>query len=131
MKLTITVCCSNLVLWLCQQRIAIWSTFLIWSILQHECQTRATRVRHERHKYGTIVTRGTQVRYEGDSSGECDTNSTIAARVKTYFHTLTLGIWQMKDCRESTNFTLRTTFWKCLIPMPKCVWKDHHDNWTF
>ena len=28
------------------------------------------------------------------------------------------------------NFFLRTTFWKCLVPMPKCFWKVNHKNWT-
>ena len=28
-------------------------------------------------------------------------------------------------------FSLRTMFWKCLLPMRKCVWKVHHENWTF
>ena len=37
----------------------------------------------------------------------------------------------MKDDKESNYFSLRTMFWKCLLPMLKCVWKVHHKNWTF
>ena len=36
----------------------------IYSILQHECQTRATRVRRERHECYTSNTRTTRVRHE-------------------------------------------------------------------
>ena len=43
--------------------------------LQHECQTRATRVRHE---CNTSKTRVTRVRHE------CYTNDTIATRVKNF-----------------------------------------------
>ena len=80
---------------------------------QHECNTRATRVLHKRH--------------------ECNTRTLIltTTRIKTYFHSPTFTIWQVKDYKERNNFILRTTFWKCLVPMPKCVWKVHHKNWTF
>ena len=27
----------------------------------------------------------------------------------------------MKDYKEKNNLILRTNFWKCLVPMPKCV----------
>ena len=37
----------------------------------------------------------------------------------------------MKDDKERNYFSLRTMFWKCLLPMLKCVWKVHHKNWTF
>ena len=53
----------------------------------------------------------------------------ITARIKTYFQTPILAIWQMKHYEERNNFILRTTFEKCLIPMPKCIWKVHHKNW--
>ena len=43
----------------------------------------------------------------------------ITARVKTYFRTPILAIRQMKNCRESRNFILRTTIYKCLVPTPK------------
>ena len=39
------------------------------------------------------------------------------------FHTPVLAIWQMKDHKERNSFLPGTTFWKCLVPMPKCVWK--------
>ena len=37
----------------------------------------------------------------------------------------------MKDDKERNYFSLRTMFWKCLLPILKCVWKVHHKNWTF
>ena len=32
----------------------------------------------------------------------------------------------MKDYKERKDFILRTTFWKCFVPMPKFVRKVHH-----
>ena len=37
----------------------------------------------------------------------------------------------MKDDKERNYFSLRTMFWKCLLPMLKCAWKVHFKNWTF
>ena len=45
----------------------------------------------------------------------------ITGRVKSYFHTPILAIWLMKDYMEKNNFSLRTAFWKCIVPMPKCT----------
>ena len=66
--------------------------------LQHECQTQATRVRHE---WKILIL--------------------ITTSLKTYFHTLIFIIWQVKDYNERNNLILRTSFWKCLVSMPKCV----------
>ena len=100
--------------------------------------TNATRVRYERIEWGSSKT---LVLYDRHV---CDTNVTRTTRsrheskilvlittyMKTYFHTPMLAIWRMKDYKEGNNFILRTTFWKCLVSMPKCVWKVHHKNWT-
>ena len=99
--------------------------------------TRATWVRHERHKCNTSEIRATRVRHK------CDTNDTSATRVlrerheweililiMTRVETPILAIWQMKDYKKWNNFILTTTFWKCFVPMPKCIWKVHHKNWT-
>ena len=51
-------------------------------------------------------------------------------RAETYFHTPLWAIWQMKDYKARNNFIPKTTFWKYLVPMSKCVWKVHHKNWT-
>ena len=101
---------------------------------QYECnkgETRATRVRpsetrelHEQHQCDTSSIRTTQVRHEWEIL------ILITTRVTTYFHTPILAIWQIKDYKERNNFILRNTFWKCLIPLPKCIWKVHHKNWT-
>ena len=71
---------------------------------------------------------------------ECQTQTTlvqykwkffilIMTWVKHIFYTPIWAIWQMKDCKERNSFIFRTTFWKCLVPMPKCVWNLHHKNW--
>ena len=37
--------------------------------------------------------------------------------------------WKWKTTRN--HFSLKTMFWKCLIPIRKCVWKVYHKNWSF
>ena len=96
--------------------------------------THATRVTRVRHECDTSASWRTRVRHE------CYMNSRvrhewkiliiITTRVKTYFHTPIFTMWQVKDYKERDNFILRTTFWKWLVSMPKCVWKVHHKNWT-
>ena len=82
---------------------------------QHECDTSATRVLHERNECDMSSTQTTRVRNEGK------TLFLIMARVKRYFHTLIFTLWQVKDYKERNKFILKTTFWKCLVSMPKCV----------
>ena len=53
---------------------------MIFSILQHECQTRATRARQECDTNDTSATRMRYQRHECDH--ECYTNNTSATRVK-------------------------------------------------
>ena len=84
---------------------------------RHECNTNATlatRARHERQMCDTSATITTRVQHEWKIL------MLITTRVKTY-HTLLFTIWQVKDYKERNNFILRTTFWKCLVSMPKCV----------
>ena len=97
----------------------IWSS-LFYNISvrheRHECdvnKTRATKLWRECH---TIATRTTRVQHV------CYTNGTGAARAKNFdfdnntsFHTLILGIWQMKDHKKRKNFIVRTTF----LEMPR------------
>ena len=86
--------------------------------LKHECQTQATRVQHERHKCDTSdrdVTQVTQVRHEAKSL------ILVTIREKICFQTPTLALCQMKNYMERNIFLLRTTFWKCLVLMLKCV----------
>ena len=74
---------------------------------------------------------------------ECNTNDTSATQVENldfdndtseniFLHPYIsyLAKLQMRDNKERNNFIPRTIFWKCLVPMPKCVWKVHHKNWT-
>ena len=101
-----------------------------------------TSARHERRKCHKSETRTTEVLHEWH---ECDMSATrtwpvqhgwkilifATMLVKTYFHTFHTPlfiIWQVKDYMERNNFILRTTFWKWLGPMPKCIWKVQHKN---
>ena len=55
-----------------------WSRKKIKSILQHECQTLCTRVRHEQHKCNTSATRTKRVQHE------CYMNDMRLTRVKNF-----------------------------------------------
>ena len=56
---------------------------------------------------------------------KCDTSTT---QIKTYFHSPAFTIWQVKDYKERNNFILKTTFWKCLMSMPKDTTKTELFN---
>ena len=88
---------------------------------RHDCDMSATWVRH---KCGTSITQTTRVQHEWKIL------ILIATRLKTYFHTPILAMYQIKDYKERKIVVLRTTFWKCLVPIPKCAWKVHHKKWT-
>ena len=92
---------------------------------QHKCKTSATQVLYKWHKCNTSAARTTRVRHEWKIL------NLIMTQVKTYFHTPVFTIRKVKDYKARNNFILRTTFWKCLVPMPKWVWKVHHKNWAF
>ena len=100
----------------------MWHECNIVRYNQHDCDTGVTRVPHEQRESGTSATRTTRVRHEWK------TFILITTQVKTCFHTPVFTTWQVKDYKERNSFILRTTFWKCLVPMPKCVWKVHHKN---
>ena len=90
--------------------------------------TSATRLRHDRHECNTSETQTTWVHYKYDTSVTQTTQVQqewkilifATKRVKTHF---LIPIWRMKDYKERNSFILKTTFRKCIIPMPKCVWK--------
>ena len=101
-----------------------------------------TSARHERHECDTWNTSAIQVRRECNANDTSATRMTrvphewkililLTTRVKTYFHTPVFTIWQVKDYKERNNFIRKTTFWKCLVSMPKCVLIAHHKNWFF
>ena len=83
--------------------------------------TSATRTTRAQHECNNSATRTTRVRHE------CYTNDTSATRVKHFgFHNNTSeDIFSHPDisymANEKQNFILRTTFWKCIVSMPKCV----------
>ena len=86
--------------------------------------TNATLVTRVQHKCNTSATRTTRVRHEWK------TMILITTQVKAYFHTPIFTIRQVKDYNETNNFILKPNFWKCLVSMPKCIWKVHYKNWT-
>ena len=75
------------------------NTLMIWSNLQHEYQTRATRVRHKQNECSTSATR---VRHE------CYTNDTM---------------WQVKDYKEWNDFILSTIFGNASFPCQNAFYK--------
>ena len=81
----------------------------------------ATRVRHEGNKTATRTTRVRQ---------KWKILILITTRVKIFFHTTMLTIWQMKDHKERNSFIPRTIFWRCLLSIPKYIWEVHYKNWT-
>ena len=69
---------------------------------------------------------------------ECDANDAIATRVKNFdFDNETSEnmfphpyiSYMANERLQGSNFILRTSFWKCLVPTPKWVWKVHCKNW--
>ena len=90
-----------------------------------ECETSATQVQHE---CCTNNTSGIRVLHERQNATRVitfdfhnDTSENILSH--TY-----IDYMAKKDYKERNNFNLRTTFWKCLVPMRKCVWKKLHEN---
>ena len=82
--------------------------------VQHECctnNTNATRVLHERHK--------------------CDTSEQILILITTQVKNNPILQETSERLQGEEQFQSKYYLWKCLIPMPKCVWKAHHKNWTF
>ena len=88
--------------------------------------------RQAQHKCNMSAAQTTQVGHD------YYTNDKSATRVITFdFHNDTtenilshnyIDYMAKKDYKERNNFNLRTTFWKCLVPMRKCVWKKLHEN---
>ena len=119
-------------------RYSIFFHWKLWSSIpyntsarhkQHERNTRDTSVTRLWHKWDSYNRNATWVLHE---RRECDTSQKslilITTWVKTYFHTPILAIWQMKYCKKSNNFLLRTILWNASFS--KCVWKLHLKNWT-
>ena len=104
--------------------------------VEHKCNTNytsATQVRHERHKCYTSTKRTTRVCMSAKRTTRVLQGwkilILITTRVKTYFQTPILAIWQIKDHKERDNFILTTIFWKCLTPMPKWIQRVRPKNW--
>ena len=97
----------------------------IKSILQHECQTRATRVRHEWDTSDTSVTRVLLERHEWKFF---DFHNNTSENI--FSHPYSSYMANERLHKERNNFIRRTTFWKCIFPMPICIWKVHLKDWT-
>ena len=71
---------------------------------------------------------------------ECYMKDTSATRVKSFdfdndtskniFSHPYISYRANERLQGEKQFHSRSTFWKCLALMPKCVWKVHHKNWT-
>ena len=94
--------------------------------VRHECDMNAKRMARLRHECYTSDTSVTPVK----NFDFCNNKSENKFSRENIFSHPILAIWQMKDYKERNNFILTTTFWKCIVPMPKCIWKVHHKNWT-
>ena len=92
---------------------------------QHECNmndTSTTRVRHQQHECKKSATQ---------AQHKCDTNDTSATRVRNFdFNNSTsenifshpyISYMANERFQGRKNFILRTTFWKCLVPMAECI----------
>ena len=106
-------------------RYSIFFHWKLWSSIPYN-----TSARHKQHERNTRNTSVTRLWHKWDSYNrnvawvlherrECDTSQKslilVTAWVKTYFYTPILAIWQMKYCKKSNNFLLRTILWKCLV----------------
>ena len=119
---------SSVIIWWRLRPLWNWYYKEIWSSLIYN-----TSARHERHEFNTSAERATRVQHE------CHTNGTCTTLVKNFdfdndtseniFWNPCIYYRQVKDYKERNNFVLRTTFWKCHVPMPKFVWKVHRKNW--
>ena len=89
---------------------------------RHKCDTSATQVRHEQHECDTSATRVLQERHECHTSENCKSQSILS---HSYIYHIASERLQGVEQFYSKYF-----LWKCLIPMPECVWKVHHKNWT-
>ena len=82
---------------------------------QHKCKMSAaqtTRVRHEYYTNDKSATRVITFDFHSDTSENILSHTYIDYMAK----------------KDYKNFNLRTAFWKCLVPMRKCVWKKLHES---
>ena len=96
--------------------------------VQHECctnNTSATRVRHECYTNNTSTTRVLHERHK------CDTSEQILILITTQVKNNPILQVTSERLQGEEQFHSKYYLWKCLIPMPKCVWKAHHKNWNF
>ena len=84
--------------------------------VQHKDNTSATQVLHYMND-----TSATRVNFDFDNY----TSKNIFSHPYIYYMV-------SERLQGEDNLILRTTFWKYLVSMPKCVLKNwHHTNWTF
>ena len=100
---------------------AIWWSSLICNASARQerdkcdkSDTSATRVRHERHECDTS---------EKNFDFENYTSKNIFSHSYIYY-------MASERLKGKEQFHFKYCLLKCLIPIPKCVWKMHHKNWT-
>ena len=112
----------------------VYFTTRVWHE-RHQCDASVTRVQKE---WDTSNTSATQVRQE------CDTSATRTTRMphglknvdfdnytsKNIFSHPYIYYMASERLQGEEQFHSKHYLWKFLIPMPKCVWKVHHKNWT-
>ena len=77
--------------------------------------TRATWLRNVCYTNDTRVTRVKNLDFDNDTSGNIFSHQFISYIAN-------------ERLQGEGNFILRTTFWKCLVPMPECVPKVSYKN---
>ena len=110
---------------------SLWVSLTRWNDLVYfatrvpekskKSDTNAIRVRHEWHECYTSNKSASRVK---------NLDFDITTPVKTNFHTKYISYKANERFQREEQFRSRTTFWKCLVPMPKCVWKVHQKGWT-
>ena len=84
--------------------------------------TRTARVQHERHECDTSATRARRVRHECYRATRVKILDFDNSKSENIFSHPYISYMANKRLQvEESNFILRTTIWKCLVPMPKCV----------
>ena len=87
-------------------------------------ETRATQVRHEYYTHDMSATRTTRLRHEWKIF-DFDNCTSKYIFSDSYIYYMAVEILQREE-----QFHSKYYLWKYLIPMPKCVWKVHHKNWS-
>ena len=81
-----------------------------------------TRARHERHKCDTSDTSATRVRHERQVRHEWKIFDFDNCTSKNIFSHSSVYYMASERLQGEEQFHSKYYLWKCLIPVPKCVW---------